>query len=201
VAEVLALEFTPPRADAEFDFEEILARAASSSVNKRIFIEFAIADVADHIGRAQLLARAGVVLTARGPFDDVPWHDYFRVMLAAAEQLAGPERLCAGQRELGRSVYPRLIDTEIGRLMLGRQMAEAIRQAGDVWAQFNTVGRVRVEAESEREAYLHFEDYPAALTETVSVGIFEGLFRHHHADGEIALARISATHTIVRLRW
>lgn len=196
------LVFTVPRDDVEIDFVALSAAVPKATVHKRIFIDFLLVEIADRVPPEQVLARAQVELTAGDPFDDVAWHDYFAVLLTVAELLAGPERpAAAGLREIGRSTYRRLLELPVGRLLLGRQLSDALRVAGELWEEFNSIGRVRAEARGERAYDYHFDPYPAALTETIGVGVFEGMFRYHHMAGDIGLARLGPTQTIMRLTW
>ncbi len=162
----------------------------SAATNKRIFVQL----VTKRIGIDDPLA-------VGEPYDDVSWHDYFRVVVKAATHLQGPDRLYEGLREVGRWFYPDIAPTTVGRLMLGRHLGDAIRQAAETWQQFNTVGRVRAEFLSDRQFRYHFEDYPVLLTESIGIGIFEGMFRHHHMPVVILVARISPMHTVLDICW
>jgi hypothetical protein len=201
MAEATPLEFAPPDEVVAVDPEWLLATVPAGKINKRIFIDFACELVAGRVAQAEVLRRAGIELHASEPFEDVAWHDYFRVAVVVAELLQGRERIGAGLREIGRCFYPRLLSTIVGRMLLGRTMGEAIRRAAEAWAQFNDVGRIHVEFRGEREFYYHFEQFPTMLAETIAIGIFEGLFRHHHMPVDLQIARIEPMHSIVRMRW
>lgn len=201
VPEPSELEFQPLPELVDVDVDALLTNVPPSITSKQFFIEVAMRRVADRMSSADILARAGVVAVARAPFDDLPWHDYFRVLCVVAELLHGREQLSVGLREIGRGFYPSLLATPIGPMLLGRHLGEAIRKAAEVWQTFTPVGKVAAEFRGEREFYYHFVDYPQALLESVGAGLFEGLFRHHHMPVDMQLARPTANHSIVRLRW
>ncbi|MFV8752528.1 DUF2378 family protein [Nannocystaceae bacterium ST9] len=195
------LEFSPPRDHIDLDARAILAAVPQATTNKRIFVQLAAKLVGDRLSFAELLARAGVPASTGELFDDIAWHDYFRVLVVVAELLHGPVRLSVGLREIGRCFYPGVSQTIVGRMMLGRHLGEVVRQAAETWQQFNTIGRVRGEFLSERHFRYHFEDYPLLLTETVGIGIFEGVFRHHHMPATISICRIDSMHSMIDVRW
>lgn len=201
MAETPALEFSPPEDHVDVDVEGLLALVPTGKHSKRIFIDFALDLVADRVPAVEVFRRAGVAAPECDPFDDVSWHDYFRVVVVVATILRGPDQLGAGLREVGRCFYPKLLQTIVGRMLLGRHMGEAIRRAAEAWAQFNDVGRVHVEFRTDREFHYHFDAFPPALAETVAIGIFEGLFRHHHMPADIQIAHVGPMQTIVRMRW
>lgn len=168
---------------------------------KRIFADMAMQLVATRVSPSEILTRAQVDLSGRQPFDDIPWHDYFRVAVVVAELLRGPEQLGAGLREVGRCFYRGLLGTVVGQMLLGRHLGEAIRKAADLWQDLNTVGAVWSEFRSEREFDYHFAEHPYMLIESVGIGIFEGVFAHHHMPVDLQIARPAPNHTVVRIRW
>lgn len=199
--ELESLDFVPPRDHVEVDVEAIAASVSRSATNKRLFLELAATRVADRLARDEVFARAHVDPTPGEPYDDLPWHDYLRVMVTVAEELRGPDQLGEGFREIGRCFYRGMDRTPVGRMLLGTHLGDVIRQLAENWQQLNTVGRVRSEFRFERNIRFHFDGYSPEMVETVAVGIFEGLFRHHFMPETITLARVGPMSTILDVRW
>jgi hypothetical protein len=196
-----AVDFTPPRDHVDLDVEGIAASVPRSATNKRLFMELAARKVAGRMGRDEVLARAKVDAAPGDPYDDVPWHDYFAVLVTVGLELAGPDHLGRGLREIGRCFYPGMAGTQTGRMLLGKHFGDVIRQAAENWQSFSTIGSLRTEILFERNFRFHFDGYPGALVETIAVGIFEGLFRYHHIAASLGLATLGPTSMVIDIRW
>jgi hypothetical protein len=201
VAELAELDWSPPREHVDIDVEAIAASVPRTATIKRVFIDLAARKVAARMGRDEVLARAKVDASPGDPYDDVPWHDYFGVLMTVALELRGREQISHGLREIGRSFYPGMAGTLTGRMLLGKQLSEVIRQAAENWQRFNTIGTLRTEILFERNFRFHFDGYPLPLVETVAVGIFEGVFRYHHMPAQFGLAKIGPASMVIDLRW
>jgi hypothetical protein len=193
-------EFSPPRESPPVDADAVMAMVPRGTMIKRVFVDIALAQPGPFTP-LQLLDLAGVQLPDCGPFENVDWHDYFRVMLCVAAHTHGSERVGAGLRAIGRRFYPVIIKTPAGKLMLGRQLGDAVRNVADTWQQFNTLGRVWSEPIDERGFEYHFEHYPMILAETVGVGVFEGTFKYHHMPLNVMIASTAADNAIMHIRW
>jgi hypothetical protein len=193
--------FEPPRDHVDLDVAAILAAIPPATTTKRLFIDIAVEQVVGRVSLAELLARAEVDSLPDQPFDDVLWHDYFRMIVAGAAELQGPERLGEGLRQSGRGIYVGLANTVVGRLLLGRQLGDALRRAADTWQHLSTIGSMQVEQVSERNFRYHYERYPTVLTETIVVGIFEGLFHYFHMPVQIGLHRIGPLAAMLDMHW
>lgn len=195
------VDFELPRDHVEIDVEALAASVPTSATNKRLFIELAADLVRDRLSRDEVFARAKVDPSVGDAYDDMPWHDYFRMIVTVAHELRGPDQLGEGLREVGRCYYRGMTRTPIGRMLLGNHLGTVIRQLAENWQRLNTVGKVRSEFCSERNFRFHFDGHAPALVETVAVGIFEGLLRYHYMPETIRLARVGPMNTILDVRW
>lgn len=201
VGEHPPLDFQAPREHVSIDVAALMAAVPQGTTTKRIFVDIAAALVDERVSLPELLARAQVDSLAEGPFDDVLWHDYFRVLLVIAAELCGPEQLGDGLRQIGRSFYVGIAETVVGRMLLGRQLGDAVRKAAETWETLATIGSVRVEQLSERHYRYRYDRYPTELAETMVVGIFEGMFRHFHMPVELRLARLGPRQAVLDMCW
>ncbi len=197
---VVEFAFSPPRSQLDVDADAIMAAVPRSATNKRIFIEIPCKQVAARLSVDEVLARAGVTLRVDNPYDDVPWHDYFRVVVVVAGELCGSQ-IGEGLREIGRTFYPSLAGTPVGQMLVGRHLGAVVRQAAENWMLFNTVGSVRAEYLFERNFRFVFEGYPLVLTETMAVGVFEGMFNYFHMPVQLGLANLSPMSSVLDVRW
>jgi hypothetical protein len=195
------VDLTPPRDHVDIDVESIAASVSRSATIKRLFIELAARKVAGRMSREEVLARAKVDPSPGDPYDDVSWHDYFAVMVTVALELAGPQQLSRGLREIGRCFYPGMAGTVVGRMLLGKHFGDVIRQAAENWQRFNTIGSLRTEVVFERNYRFHFDGFPLPLVETIAVGIFEGLFRHHHMPAQFGITTVGPSSMVIDVRW
>jgi hypothetical protein len=195
------VDFAPPGDQVEIDVDGIAASVSRSATIKRLFMELAARKVAGRMSREEVLARAKVDSSAGDPYDDVPWHDYFAVVVTVALELSGRELLGRGLREIGRTFYPGMAGTQVGRMLLGKHFGDVIRQAAENWQRFSTIGSMRTEIVFERNFRFHFDGYPLPLVETIAVGIFEGLFRYHHMTARIGVATVGPTTMVIDLHW
>lgn len=195
------MNFVPPRDHVDIDVDAIAAGVSRSATSKRLFLDLSTKLVADRLDRDEVFARAKVDPITVDPYDDVPWHDYFDVIVVVARELRGPEQLGEGLREIGRCYYRGMTRTPVGRMLLGNHLGDVIRQLAENWQRLSTVGSVRAEFCFERNFRFHFDDYPPALIETIAVGIFEGVFRYHYMPEKLGLAQVGPMSTILDVGW
>lgn len=201
MAEPGELDWSSPREHLDIDVDGIATSVPRTATIKRVFIDLAARKIAARMSRDEVFARAKVDPGSGDPYDDVPWHDYFAVIMTVALELRGPAQLGQGLREIGRCFYPGMAGTTVGRMLLGKHLGDVVRQAAENWQRFNTIGSMRTEILFERNFRFHFDGYPLPLVETVAVGIFEGMFRYHHMPVEIGLATVGPTCMVIDTRW
>ena len=193
--------FVAVRDEFDIDIEQLRAMIPEGVRVKRMIIDLVLAQLPDGRTPAEALAQLGLDLEGVSSLDEISWQDYFSTMVLVAEATHGPEHLSAGLREIGRCFYRGVLATPIGRMLLGRQLGDAVRNVADTWAEFNTLGRVWSQPTGERSFDYHCEGFPRVLAESVGVGVFEGMFAYHFMDPTILIASTAPDNAILRMSW
>ncbi len=194
-------EFGPPREQFDIDVDALRAMIPADIEVKRSVIDIVLEQLPAGLSAEQALASMGLDFTQVAAHEDVSWHDYFRVMVFVAESKRGAKPLSVGLREIGQSFYRGVLRTPLGKLLLGRQLGDAVRNMADTWAEYNTLGHVWSDLTSERSFDYHLERFPRVLAESVGLGIFEGTFRYHFMPVTILIASDAPDNAILRMSW
>src|SRR5690606_33935459 len=122
----------------------------------------------------------------------------------AVANAIGSGHTALGLREIGRAQYDEFADSLDGQVILGLLRHNADRVSGQGVKAWNMAGipsRVHSESIEERNYRYHFENYPAELVETVSIGVLEGAL---HSCGEVSrlsYARADLMRSVIDIRW
>lgn len=194
-------EFIAPREHFTIDVDALRASVPHDIEVKRMLVDIVSNGLDGELTPDQVLADLGLDFSGVAAHEEIRWHDYFSVMAHVAEVRRGREHLSLGLREIGRSFYRGVLSTPLGKMLLGRQLGDAVRNIADTWAEFNTLGRVWSDFTSERSFDYNFEGFPMSLAESVGVGIFEGMFAYHFMPVTILIRRDARDRGALRLRW
>ncbi len=121
-----------------------------------------------------------------------------------AKLLRGPEAIGEGLREIGRSVFPRLAQTLIGRMLfgaLGRNVNRVLMVAPAGWKICENFGDVRAVQLGPQHIRYTYTDHPIELIETIYVGSIEGAAPRFDVEIELGIALDGPRRTLLDIRW
>jgi eukaryotic-like serine/threonine-protein kinase len=203
-ASPLLITETPraPRDRYRFDLEEILRGVPQSASVKGMFLQSVVDRVTD---RKALFARARVADRRIVPFLDFPYHDYMRVLLAAAETISPSQPTTVALRRFHQSFYETFAESLAGRVMfgvMGREAGRILPIGAKGWQVNVKLGSVSAVTVAPRHVRYTFADYPALVAECCDVGVIEGALRFFGEHrGEVRIRTPSPDHSEIDITW
>jgi len=195
--------YQTPRFELPVVLEEHVRALPSNATCKGLFFH----DVLDRLRKSApnnaLLAPGGLGSKRYVHFFDYSYGDYMRVLHGTAAAIFPAVPVGEGLRRLGRSSYPALLNSQIGKVLFGvlgtdtRRILELGARGYQVSLNF---GRVEVEDLGSRHLRYHFRGLPAYL-ETYQVGVVEGAMRASGADGRVRVKLANLGNASFDIRW
>jgi uncharacterized protein (TIGR02265 family) len=165
-------DFVAPDWGAPLDVAAYLDSTPRSARIKGMFPQ-AVADGARGRGLALPSARERYL-----PFADIPVTEFTSLLVEAAQSFFPDAPLRDALRELGRSAYPVLVQTMVGKVVLSTaaDMPSALHAAAKAYVVALPTCRVEVVELSERRAVMSLRNIYYFL-DSHHIGVFEGLAR------------------------
>ena len=196
-------KYHPPQFDRPVVLEEHLRALPSGATCKGLFFH----DVLDRLRKSApshvLLAPDGLGSRRYLHFFDYSYADYMRVLHGTAAAIFPAVPVGEGLRRLGRSSYPALLNTQIGKVLFGvlgtdtRRILELGARGYQVSLNF---GRVEVEVLGTNHLRYQFRSLPAYL-ETYQVGVVEGAMQACGVEGKVRVKLTNLGNGSFDIRW
>ena len=204
-AESALLVTETPRAPRErypFDLDTVLAAVPPTASVKGMFLQSVVDRVTD---RKALFAKAGVADRRIVPFLDIPYHDYMRVLHAAAETVYPNQPPTVALRRFHQSFYLTFSESLAGRVMfgvMGKDAARILPIGAKGWQVNVKLGEVSAVTVAPRHIRYTFAKYPALVAECCDVGVIEGALRFFgEHDGAVRIRTPAPDHTEIDITW
>lgn len=195
--------YEAPRFDRPVVLDEHLRALPSGATCKGLFFH----DVLDRLRKSApnhgLLAPDGVGIRRYLHFFDYPYADYMRVLHGVALAIFPGVPVGEGLRRLGRSSYPALLNSQVGKVLFGvlgadtRRVLELGARGYQVSLNF---GRVEVDALGPSHLRYQFRNLPAYL-ETYQVGVVEGAMSACGVEGRVRVKLANLGNGSFDIRW
>jgi uncharacterized protein (TIGR02265 family) len=192
-----------PRLDRPVVLEEHLKALPSGATCKGLFFH----DVLDRLRKSApnhaLFAPGGLGSRRYLHFFDYSYADYMRVLHGTASAIFPGASVGEGLRRLGRSSFPALANTQIGKVLYGvlggdtRRVLELGARGYQVSLNF---GRVEVIGLASRHLRYQFRNLPAFL-ETYQVGVVEGAMLACGVEGRVRVKLANLGNGSFDIRW
>lgn len=196
--------FRAPRLDFDIDVEAVVARVPADATTKGMYFNRALRLAPSELYEDEILAKAGVELQRFVPFRDYPWTDFFRIATTVGQLVVGEGRVSAGLRQVGLSFYPEFAESVAGRVvfgLLGKYADRVIQLGPKAWSMSATLGQISGESMGDCHYRYHFEGFPAAVAESMSLGIIDGALSFCSAKGAYEIAVIDDMRCVIDIRW
>ena len=153
------------------------------------------------------LRRAGHSVTGMGEryvgFKTYPLLDYLTLVEQAAVKLHPSVPTREGVRRLGRSVYPRFVETLVGKTMFaiaGNRFDDIIPLASKAYSVSITPGSVTIRDKRPGFALVEFRNF-WSLPDSLQVGNFEGAMQVTNTTGEVKVRTLSPCDVDFEVTW
>lgn len=189
--------FVLPDWQAPLDTQAQIARCPEAAVVKGLFFQ----DILDACAKARVKqpgARNRYV-----QFIDYPAREYMELLVAAAGLLHPREPIRNGLRRLGRSSYPALADTLIGKAIFGvagNDFGTILSLASRAYSVSTKPGEATLAERTERRAVVQLREI-WAFPDSHQVGVFEGALIAVGRRGEVKVRAISPCDADFEVTW
>jgi serine/threonine-protein kinase len=149
----------------------------------------------------ELHAQAGLTPRRYVAFRDYPMADNLRLTVAVAHAAYPGLPLGQALRRLGQSAFDAVLDSHIGRTILGvlgRNVEALVLASPKIYRLLLNFGEVSVEKRTDGILVMRARRFPAFL-ETYQVGLIEGALRHCGAQGRFRIALESLAEATIEL--
>lgn len=187
--------FAAPRFDAPLDLGRALELCPESTSVKGMFV--------DAVQKSVRALSATPVFDVRVvPFKDYPMRRHME-LLAQWAKLAHPsETLREGLRRVGRSAYPDLTTSLVGKVIfgvLGRDLAAITKLVAKGYAISGSPQRATLVEHSPNHAQVRLDD--VHFVDSYQVGVFEGAAVACGVESTVLYRPISETSCEMIMRW
>jgi uncharacterized protein (TIGR02265 family) len=192
----------PPRADPGTRLDEHLRRLPGGASCKGLFFQGTLRHVRAIAPDLDLPQLAGVREQRYLSFSNYPYGDFLRLNVAAANILK-PGRTADGLRELGSHAYDTLLESQIGKVLLGafgKSFDYVVMAGARAYAISLNFGKVEAERVAARHVRYHFREMPAFL-DTFQRGVVEGGMRASGVTGEVGVTSDDITSAVFDITW
>lgn len=194
--------FREARDDYAFELSDVLAAVRPDASVKGLFLQTVVDRVGD---RAALFARARVPDRRIVPFLDFPYHDYMRVLVAAAEMLHPDVPRTVALRRFHHPFYEAFAETLPGRVIfgvLGRDASRILPVGPRGWqVNLKHLGEVRGHTVGPRHVRYEYSGYPALVCECCDVGVVEGALAFLGERGQVRIRTPRPDHAELDITW
>jgi uncharacterized protein (TIGR02265 family) len=194
--------FRLPRDDLHFELADVFSVIRPDAAVKGLFLQKVVDRLPD---RAALFARAGVPDRRIVPFLDVPYHDYFRVLVAAGQILHPDLSPAQALRRLHLPHYQLFAETLAGRVIfgvLGNDAAQVMPLGPRGWqVNLKNMGEVTAQTLGSRHVRYVFAGYPALLAEICDVGVVQGALAFLGEQGTVRIRTPRPDHAELDIAW
>jgi uncharacterized protein (TIGR02265 family) len=192
-----------PRLERPVVLEEHLRALPAGATCKGLFFH----DVLDRLRKSApnhaLLAPGGLGTRRYMHFFDYSYADYMRVLHGTAQALWPLAPVGEGLRRLGRSSFPALASSQVGKVLFG-VLGSDVRRILQLGARGYQVslnfGRVEVEDLGPNHLRYQFRSLPAFL-ETYQVGVVEGAMQTCGVEGRVLVKLMNFGLASFDVRW
>lgn len=195
--------YDAPLFDRPVVLEDHVRALPSGATCKGLFFH----DVLDRLRKTApnhgLLAPDGLGSRRYLHFFDYSYGDYMRVLHATAATIFPGISVGEGLRRLGRSSYPALLNSQVGKVLFGvlgadtRRILELGARGYQVSLNF---GRVEVDVLGTNHLRYQFRNLPAYL-ETYQVGVVEGAMKATGVEGRVRVKLANLGNGSFDIRW
>ncbi|MCA9684250.1 MAG: DUF2378 family protein [Myxococcales bacterium] len=204
VAPVDESAFRAPRLDFDIDVEAVAAGVPAGATTKGMYFNRALRLAPPELYEDEILAKAGIELQRFVPFRDYPWTDFFRIAATVGQLIVGEGKVSAGLRKVGLSFYPEFAESVAGKVvfgLLGRYADRVIPLGPKAWSMSATLGQISGESMGDCHYRYHFDGFPAAVAESMSLGIIDGALAFCDAQGQYRIAVLDDMRCVIDIRW
>lgn len=183
--------------------EEHLRLLPAGATCKGLFFRGTLERVRLAVPRFEASAAAGIEERRYIPFFDYPYADYLKLNLVCARAIFPAVSTAEGLRRLGATAYDSLLESQVGRVLLGafgRDFERVVMAGGRGYAVSLSFGKVDVERVTARHVRYRFHDTPAFL-DTFQVGVVDGGMRACGVTGEIRVTSKDPGNALFDITW
>jgi uncharacterized protein (TIGR02265 family) len=192
----------PPRADPAARLEEHLRRLPAGASCRGLFFQGTIRHVQRIAPDVDLARAAGLQERRYVSFSNYPYGDFLRLNAAGA-RIVKPGRTAEGLRELGVHAYDTLLESQIGKVVLGafgKSFEYVVMAGARGYAVSLSFGKVEAERVAPQHVRYRFHEMPAFL-DTFQRGVVEGAMRACGVTGEVRVTSDDVASAVFDITW
>lgn len=171
--------FVEPEYGVDVDFKAHIAATPKKAMIKGMFftdlVESLRGAAPDRLSEVRLASRRFL------SFSDYPSRDFFELLEQTVAIVHTRIPTAEGVRRLGRSAFPRFVNSVVGKVVVGVFFDDIDRLLGAMarsWKYTNTIGTMHAKKLGAHEWYCEVREFPGAIIPYL-VGTVEGIFEHY----------------------